>query len=138
MKRDFKKSKFADFLRYLREFSLILTPPSRTEHHFLFNGNSQQEAGTYEIEIADYIKSNISQFDVFINVGANTGYWPCFASSVRDLKVIAIEPDRFNFLRHKLNKFWNRFRKIEILRLACGGESGFIELYDFGTGISAV
>lgn len=138
MNGHFKKSRFADYLRYLREISLILTPPSRAESGFYFNGNSQQKAGTYEIEIADYIKSNISQFDLLINVGANIGYWPCFASSIRKLEVIAIEPDQFNYLRHRLNKFWNRYKNITILKLACGNESGLIELYGFGTGISGV
>lgn len=138
MNSDFKKSRFADFLRYIREILLILKPPLRTENGFYFNGNSQQRVGTYEIEIANYIKSYISQFDLLINVGANIGYWPCFAADLCDLEVIAIEPDQFNYFRHKLNIFWNRFKRIEILKLACGSESGFIELYGFGTGISGV
>ena len=104
MSNNFKKSKAADFLRYLREIVLVITPPSKSQAGFYFSGNSQQKAGTYEIEIAEFLRKNISKFELFINIGANTGYWPCFASSIQDLNVISIEPDLFNYARHRINK----------------------------------
>lgn len=138
MSKNFKKSLFADFLRYLREIVLVLTLPSKSRAGFFFNGNSQQKKATYEIEVAKYFKKNISNYELFINVGANTGYWPCFISSIHDLKVISLEPDYFNYTRHKINKLFNHFKKIEIIRVACGRENGVLELHGFGTGISGI
>ena len=51
--------------------------------------------GTFETEEVELIKSNILKSAVFVDVGANIGFYTCIARSLRKY-VIAIEPQPQN------------------------------------------
>lgn len=95
---------FSDFLRFLRAYIVAKRNPKINKLGFYLNGNDEQNQGTYEVEIASYLKANYTKYDRIINVGANIGYWPLFLRSIKYTgRIDAIEPDYFNFLQLKKN-----------------------------------
>jgi FkbM family methyltransferase len=105
---------------------------------FYLNGNEEQNQGTYEIEIASYLRANCMKFDRIINVGANIGYWPLFLGSLQYNGLIdAIEPDYFNFRQLKKNIARNGLN-VNLHNVAVSNLFNKITLYGFGTGVSSL
>lgn len=113
--------------------------PTATAQGFLFSGNPEQMECSYEIEIFQFLNSNIKRFDSFVNIGANTGYWPV---SVRRFgftgPIVAVEPDRYNFKILNRNISANNLSNVVVQRMAVGEFAGNIEIYGFGTGVSSI
>jgi len=80
-------------------------------------------------------KTYIQNHGVVIDVGANVGYFSLFVlKNFEKLKVIAIEPHPRNFELMKENL---RDYSPELHQVALNGDSGTIELFDFGEESSA-
>jgi len=139
MQRNLRKIPFlSDFFRYLRAYLVAIRTPKLNKLGFYLNGNEEQNQGTYEIEIASYLKANYKKYDRIINVGANIGYWPLFLRSLNFTgRIDAIEPDFFNFLQLKKNIAWNNFN-VNLHNVAVSNVNTKITLYGFGTGISSL
>jgi len=139
MHRNFRKIPYlSDFFRFLRAYLVAIKTPKLNKLGFYLNGNEEQNQGTYEIEIASYLRANFMKFDRIINVGANIGYWPLFLGSLQYTgQIDAIEPDYFNFLQLKKNIARNSLN-VNLHNVAVSNIFNKITLYGFGTGVSSL
>ena len=127
---------FKNFSRSLRFHWKSLGPAGVTPQGFKFYGNRHMIAGTFEPEETRLMNRMLDRTDVFINVGANIGYYCCMALS-HGKHTVAFEPIDLN-VRHLLTNVringWQN--NIEIYPLALGSELGILELFGAGTGAS--
>ena len=86
----------AAYYRYLRDSKVLNTEVVfRDKLGFFFNGNLSMEKGEFEPQETAIVESLLESFDMFINIGANTGYYVCKALS-RGVPVVAFEPNQMN------------------------------------------
>lgn len=111
--------------------------PHVTPHGFKLMGNSPMQAGTFEPEETAMIKHLLKSVDVFVDVGANIGFYTCLGRS-QGKETIAIEPLPQNnaYLYANLNA--NGFTDIEVYPVALAQQPGLASLYGVGTGASLV
>jgi len=95
------------------------------------------KAGTFEVDEVAFLKSRASDFDVFVNVGANVGYFTLLAASL-GRKVIAVEASSKNASRLLENITLNKFSGIEVFPVACGDKPGVLDMYGHGVVASLV
>ena len=122
--------------RHDRSYSM---EPVLTHLGFKFIGNKSMQDGTFEPEETREFQSFINKFDLFVNVGANIGYYCCIALQA-DKEVIAFEPIHSNvriLLKNiKLNNWDN---KISVYPVALSDESkGVVKIFGEGTGASLI
>ncbi len=88
-------------------------------------------AGAYEPEETAFVRSALSPGDVFVDVGANVGYFTCLAARIVGPEglVFAFEPDPRNFRLLSRAIEANRFENVVLERVAIGDRSGSIRLY---------
>ena len=105
---------------------------------FQFIGNPAMETGTFEPNETAVIQENLKVTDVFINVGANIGYYCCIALH-SNIPTVAFEPIDLNLKYLYKNISANNWQEdIEIFPVAMGDRSGMIEIYGGGTGASLI
>ena len=63
-----------------------------TKGGFKFIGPSNMISGDFEKEEVAFFNKALEESDIFINVGANIGYYVC-AAIIKGKKVLAFEPD---------------------------------------------
>lgn len=121
--RDWKDNVFRETLRSGRTplgFSLVV------RNH---PANRAMLAGTFEPEETHFLLERLPKADVFVDVGANVGYYTCLALS-RGKHVLAIEPQRKNldclFASIESNGFEDG---IEIFPVGLGRRPGLSVLY---------
>lgn len=103
-----------------------------------FNGTPSMETGTFEPIETFIFKNNIDNFDLFINVGANMGYYSVMALS-RKKQVVAFEPNSTNLEILYKNITANRFeRNCEIHPIALCNTIGIMPMYGSNTGASLI
>jgi FkbM family methyltransferase len=100
-------------------FSLI---GSHSIHH------RAMQAGTFEQVETDILNSCLSQADVFIDVGANIGFYTCVAR-VRGLHVVAIEPMGTNLRLLYANLEANHWSDVEVFPVGLAELAGVATLY---------
>jgi FkbM family methyltransferase len=117
-------------LRAFREESAVRTP-----HGFLFAGNSLVQNGDYETEETLLLKKYLADAGLFVDIGANRGYYTCLAKSL-GVHVLAFEPleENLRYLFRNLDE--NRYARVEVFPLGLGAQPGFARLYNSGTGAS--
>ena len=81
--------------RYMRDSRQLLKEPKATPMGFRLIGNRVMEQGTFEPVETEIVKKLLGQADVFINVGANIGYYCCWALSYGK-HTVAFEPIELN------------------------------------------
>jgi len=109
-----------------------------TVHGFYFNGLRGMQDGTFEPEETALVNRIFKSVDLFLNVGANSGYYCCFAQQ-RGIKTIAVEPVPSNVTYIAQNMAANGWGdNITVLPVAAGEVTGFIDIYGVGTGASVV
>jgi len=109
-----------------------------TPFGFKFFGPSAMQNGNFEITETKILIKLFSQADVFVNVGANFGYYICIARNM-GLRSIAIEPVPINQRILKQNIIENNWDQNVILHpIACGNSDGNITIYGEGTGASII
>lgn len=108
----------------------------RNPHGFMFSGHQAMADGTFETAEIEEIKSLLSKAEVFIDVGANVGYFSCLAASMGK-HVVAIEPLAAN-LRFLLGNIcvnqWES--RVEVFPLGVSDAFGVAKFYGSGTGAS--
>ncbi|NPU86126.1 MAG: FkbM family methyltransferase [Syntrophaceae bacterium] len=104
---------------------------------FRFIGPVEMQEGRFEKEEAQVIRDCISRADVFIDVGANVGYYTCLARSLGRI-VIAVEPlsQNLQFLYSNLEA--NGWRDVEVHPLGLSAAPGLAVLHGTGTAASLV
>jgi len=121
--------KFSDLKRVYQPFSL-------TSDKFYFKGSMEMLNGTYEPFLRDLIVGNKENFGTLINIGANSGYYPCLALANNLNSVIAVEPDKTNFKILELNLRRNGYVQGVLINAACSSSNGAANLYGRNTGAS--
>ncbi|MBA7546552.1 hypothetical protein ES705_38944 [subsurface metagenome] len=124
--------------RHLRDKRYVMDEPKETPMGFKLIGNRSMEEGTFEREEVVIVEKCLRKADVFVNIGANIGYYCCIALS-QGKHTIAFEPIELN-LRYlykniKANKWENG---IEIFSIALSNKIGLIEIFGGGTGASLI
>jgi len=112
--------------------------PITTPWGFSLAGHKAMAKGTFEPEETNMMRNLTHEIDIFINVGANVGYYCCHALSLGK-PVIAVEPNVRNLwylMKNMKNNGWAQ--KVEIFPLAVGEGPDILEIYGWETGASIV
>jgi FkbM family methyltransferase len=117
-----------------REVSRKSTP---TPFGFNFAGPNAMKNGEFEPDETGQLRDLLESADVFVNVGANVGYYVCHARHLGK-KVVAIEPLEQNVQLLQRNLLANGWRDVEVFPLALGDRIGLEPLYGGGTAASLV
>jgi FkbM family methyltransferase len=108
-----------------------------TPNGFGFMGCLAIQDGSFEPEETALIKRNLMNNDVFIDVGANIGYYSCLARSLGKYTV-TIEPLPENLLYLYANLQGNNWHDVEVWPVGVGVRPGLTTLYGGTTGASLV
>jgi FkbM family methyltransferase len=128
----------AKFYREYRDGRSLTRAPVVTPYGFKFSGNPAMEAGTFEPQESEIIRQYLQKAEVFINVGANIGYYCCMALQQK-VPTVAFEPIDLNLKYLYKNMCENGWEKnIELFPLAIGNQSGLVEIYGGGTAASLI
>jgi len=129
----------ANYYRYSRDTkSLRSEVLFREKLGFFFNGMSAMEEGEFEPDETNLFEKIIANYDVFINIGANTGYYVCKALK-KDISTIAFEPNQLNVNILLRNIEANNFdADFQLFPIALSDELGVLPLYGASTGASLV
>jgi FkbM family methyltransferase len=125
--------------RHLRDSRWLAEDPIETPMGFKFvRDDWGMHRGEFEREETETIKRILSKVDVFINVGANIGYYCCIALA-HGKRVVAFEPVEMNVRFLMKNVMANKWeRNIEIFPVALSDRPGVLTIYGGGTGASLV
>ncbi len=108
----------------------------KTPTGFLFYGNRQMESGDFEKEETTIFMKLFSSAEVFVDVGANIGYFTCLARQ-SGLKVFAFEPinDNLKYLYENLRQNgWQSL--VEVFPIGLSDKPNLVEIFGEGTGAS--
>jgi FkbM family methyltransferase len=101
-------------------------------------GNQAMQAGTFEPEETDLIRSHLHDADVFVDIGANIGLYTCLAK-LEGKHAIAFEPQPKNLTILYANLIENSYRDVEVYPIALSDRPHLATLYGAsGTGASLV
>ena len=118
--------------RHLKKISV------NTPFGFKFLGPSVMQNGSFEVIETKILIKLFFQADIFVNVGANFGYYICMARNM-GVRSIAIEPIPINQRILKQNLIENSWDQNVILHpIACGNSNGNVTIYGEGTGASII
>jgi FkbM family methyltransferase len=104
-----------------------------TPYGFKLRGSSSvhhqgMQKGTFEVDETELILQYLSRSDVFIDVGANIGYYSCMARSLGK-QVIAVEPLSRNLKYLYANLMENNWLDVEVFPLGLSDRPGIAVLY---------
>lgn len=127
------------YYRYLRDLKALNREVEyREKLGFFFNGNSSMEKGEFEPYETAIIDSLIASFDLFVNVGANTGYYACRALH-KGIPTLAYEPNQLNVNMLLRNIDANKFEvDFYFFPLALSNQVGVLPMYGASTGASLI
>lgn len=82
--------------------------PMPTMWNFNFIGSIQMSRGKFENNETQFFLKTISSYDLFINIGANIGYYVCHAAN-NNVETISFEPlnSNLNYLYKNISQFNN-------------------------------
>lgn len=124
--------------RHFRDLRDVLREPVSTPFGFRFVGNEAMESGAFEADETAFVRRALASADVLVNVGANIGYYCCFALQ-QGRKVIAFEPVAGNLRYLYRNVGANGWAdRIEVFPMALGASTGLVDIYGGDTAASLV
>lgn len=125
--------------RFSRDWLKLRRPVLyRDELGFYYNGPADMENGTFEPEETLLFESLVGGVDVFINVGANTGYYVCKALHA-EVNSIAFEPNQLNVNCLLKNIATNSFSGVfQLFPVALSENVGVLPLFGADTGASLI
>ncbi|MDA7819333.1 FkbM family methyltransferase [bacterium] len=134
-----KYPSLANYYRYARGTKILSAKVLYKEKlGFYFNGDSAMQEGCFEPNETNIFDNIIGNYDVFINIGANAGYYVCKALN-KGITSIAFEPNQLNvniLLRNiEANKFNTDFH---LFPIALSNELGVLPMYGASTGASLI
>ncbi|MCC7361494.1 MAG: FkbM family methyltransferase [Anaerolineales bacterium] len=130
--------KIALTYRLVRDGWQAFDKPEETPLGFKFVGNRAMRQGAFEPEETEIVLRLLQSVDVFLNAGANIGYYCCIALS-RNKPVVAFEPMALNLQCLLVNVKANNWESmLEAFPLALSNKVGIVEMYGSGTGASLV
>ena len=128
----------AKFLRDLRDLLDRRQPPETTPWGFKLCGDTQMASGKFEPIETDLVRDLLKDADVFVNVGANIGYYCCHALSAGK-PCLAVEPISRNIyylLRNIQINGWEEMA--EVFPVAAGSSTSILSIWGGGTGASLI
>lgn len=130
--------KVATAYRSVRDGLQVYEAPKATPMGFKMVGNPAMQTGEFEITEVSLVKQLFKHTDIFVNVGANVGFYCCHALQ-SGKQVVAIEPLQSNLIQLYRNITLNNWEDaIEIFPIALSDKSGLLRIYGSGTGASLV
>ncbi len=134
-----KKIPFAlPFCWFIRDLLIQRKGFLITPWGFGLSGNKIMASGAFEPQETHLIRNLLVQIDIFINVGANIGYYCCHALSLGK-PTIAIEPLHSNLQYLLKNVQFNGWGKqIEVFPVAIGVSQDILSIWGSGTGASLI
>jgi FkbM family methyltransferase len=126
-----------DAFRAWRLRRLLARPPVTTPLGFTFVGPPAMQRGEHEPEEVALVQRALGCSEVFINVGANFGYYCCVACHLGK-RVIAFEPLQGNLRILYRNMKANGWGDVEIYPVALGERIALVELFGSGTSASLI
>ena len=95
------------------------------------------QIGTFEAEEVAVLRKSFADTDVFVDIGANIGYYTCLARQAGN-HVVAVEPVPQNLEFLYANLRANRWLDIEVFPVALSEQSGIGLMFGGGTGASLI
>lgn len=106
-----------------------------TPFNFRFVGDASMQSGTFEPEETELMRNYLSNADVFVDIGANIGFYTCLARSMSKA-VVSVEPLNQNLRSLYRNLIENGWDDVEVWPLGLAEKSGIMTIYGGGTGAS--
>jgi len=135
------KKLFPEIIRFWRLFKFEFKKRekiNRTNWGFLFAGNKLMSTGLFETKETKLIRKLLKDVDLFINIGANIGYYCCHALNLGK-KVIAFEPMPNNlYFLYKNIEINNWNNSIQVFPVGLGNKNGIEKIYGDNTGASLI
>ena len=109
----------------------------KTPFGFVMAGSAAMQDGSYEAEETVNVINCMKDADIFIDVGANVGYYTCIARSL-NRQVIAVEPlwHNLQYIYNNLNV--NHWTDVEVYPVGLDEKPGIAVLYGVGTAASLI
>ena len=109
----------------------------KTPYGFMLAGPKSMQNGSYEVNETKNIITCLKEAEVFIDIGANVGYFTCIARSM-NMKVLAVEPlwHNLQYIYHNLNI--NNWNDVEVYPVGLDDKPGLSVLYGVGTAASFI
>ena len=124
--------------RFARDSRIFFQEPIQTPKGFRLIGSLKMLNGTFEPDEYEIVKKCLNKSDLFVNIGANVGYYCCIALKAGK-PTIAFEPNEINvkcLYQNILVNGWSD--QIEIYPIALSNRTGLIKMYGDGTGSSLI
>jgi FkbM family methyltransferase len=102
---------------------------------FRFAGPAPMQDGSFEPQELAFLRERLSRADVFVDIGANAGYFSCIARQ-HGRHVVAIEPAAQNLELLFRNIRANGWNDVEVFPVGLAEQPGLGTLYGDGTGAS--
>jgi FkbM family methyltransferase len=119
----------AESYRLLRDYLKFRTStPRELAHGFKLMGHGKMTSGRYELDETKIIAAGLSNVDVFVDIGANIGYYTCMARQ-RGVPVLAIEPSQTTLRFLYANLLANGLRDVEVLPVGLSSRVELAVLY---------
>jgi FkbM family methyltransferase len=105
---------------------------------FTLAGNSEMASGNFETEQTLLVRKLLEEVDIFVNIGANIGYYCCHALSLGK-SVIAVEPITRNLHYLLSNIVKNGWKdQAQVFPVALAAKDNILEIWGGNTGASLV
>lgn len=125
-------SNYLSVARDMKRFGVKVTP-----YGFKFVGPKELQYGLYEPDETRLIQSYLKESTVFVDIGANMGYYTCLAKSA-GLKVVAIEPLLYNLEYLYVNLETNGYYDVEVFPVGLAAKPCLATLFGPGTAASLI
>jgi len=125
-------STYVNIARDMRKFGI-----KSTSYGFKLIGPKELQNGLYEPDETKLIKNYLMKSTVFVDMGANIGYYTCLARHA-GLKVIAIEPLLYNLEYLYANLEINGYYDVEVFPVGLAANPGLATLFGPGTAASLI
>ena len=120
------------FYRMWRDSKSQMRKPKTTPYGFKFAGNDAMEIGKFEPKETQILIKQLTNTDVFVDVGANLGFYTCLACSLVK-QTISFEPFYQNLRYLYRNLAENSWNDVEVYPVGLRDRAGIMPLYGAGT-----
>lgn len=106
---------------------------------FKFYGHSQMQDGNFEDEEISIARPLMKGSDVFVDIGANVGYFTCLACQEKCHTILAVEPLHENLKYLYGNIVANKWENcVEVWPIGVSSHPSVVTIYSEGTGASLI